>query len=177
MKTDKILRGFSRPIFFSGPPSLALAALPDDAVLVFNVRAFSPYGDCATRSHRRRVPRERKKAVQQTFSADLQPVGNLRGAIGLINWRQSRFSEAITADELICTRGDVWRPATGKCERGSGVLPDGLIPSSIVVGIVLFTGGKGGETVFRRRVAVYAGRRAQGQSCRELISCLGPRVA
>jgi hypothetical protein len=40
--------------FFSGPPSLALTALPDDAVLAFNVRAFSPDGNCAIRSHRRR---------------------------------------------------------------------------------------------------------------------------
>jgi hypothetical protein len=43
------------------PSSLALAALPDDAVPAFNVRAFSPDGDCATRSHRRQVPHERKK--------------------------------------------------------------------------------------------------------------------
>jgi hypothetical protein len=42
------------------PSSLALAALPDEAVLAFNVRAFSPHGDCATRSHRRRAPHERK---------------------------------------------------------------------------------------------------------------------
>jgi hypothetical protein len=50
------------------PSSLALAALPDDAVLAFNVRAFSPDDECATRSHRRRVPHERKKAVQQAFT-------------------------------------------------------------------------------------------------------------
>jgi hypothetical protein len=43
------------------PSSLALAALPDHAVLAFNIRAFSPDGDCATPSHRRRVPHERKK--------------------------------------------------------------------------------------------------------------------
>jgi hypothetical protein len=39
------------------PSSLALAALPDGAVLASNVRPFSPDGDCTTRSHRRRVPR------------------------------------------------------------------------------------------------------------------------
>jgi hypothetical protein len=33
-------------------------------------------------------------------------------------------------------------------------LPDGLILSSIVVDIALFTGWKGGEIVFRHRVAV-----------------------
>jgi hypothetical protein len=67
-----------------------------------------------------------KKAVQQTFSADLQPVGNLRGAIGLIDWRQSRFSKAITADERICTRGDVvWQPATGNVSAGPACCPTG----------------------------------------------------
>jgi hypothetical protein len=50
------------------PSSLALAALPDDAVPAFNVRAFSPDGDCATRSHRHRVPYKRKNAVQQAFT-------------------------------------------------------------------------------------------------------------
>jgi uncharacterized membrane protein len=43
-------------------------------------------------------------------------------------------------------------------DRGAGALPDGLILSSIVVGIALFTGWMGGETVFRHRVAVYAAR-------------------
>jgi hypothetical protein len=56
------------------------------------------------------------------------------------------------------------------------VLPDGLIQSSIVVGIGLFTGWKDGEMVFRRRVAVYPEPWAQGQPCKELISCLNPRV-
>jgi ubiquinone/menaquinone biosynthesis C-methylase UbiE len=42
-------------------------------------------------------------------------------------------------------------------DRGAGVLPDGLIRSSSVVDIALFTGWKGGETVFRHRVAVHAG--------------------
>jgi len=37
-------------------------------------------------------------------------------------------------------------------------LPDGLIPSSIVVGIALFTGWNGGKMVFRHRVAAYACR-------------------
>jgi hypothetical protein len=39
-----------------------------------------------------------------------------------------------------------------QCDRGAGALPDGLILSSIVVGIALFTGWTGGETVFRHRV-------------------------
>src|SRR5262249_23294672 len=50
------------------PSNLALAALPDDAVLAFNIRVFSPDSDRATRSHRCRVPQERKKQVQQVFS-------------------------------------------------------------------------------------------------------------
>jgi hypothetical protein len=55
------------------PSSLALAALPDDAVLAFNARAFSPDGNCATRSHRRRVPHERKKCSgsKPSLSVDL----------------------------------------------------------------------------------------------------------
>jgi uncharacterized membrane protein len=37
----------------------------------------------------------------------------------------------------------------------AGVVPAGLVMSLIVVGILLFTGWKGGELVFRHRVAVY----------------------
>lgn len=76
------------------PSSLALAALPDDAVLAFIVRAFSPDGDRSTRSHWRRVPHERKKmqCSKLHFGVDLQqPLGNLRGVIGLFGWRQNRF--------------------------------------------------------------------------------------
>jgi hypothetical protein len=57
-KTSSRLEPSSAP---PDPSSLALAALPDHAVLAFNIRAFSPDGDCATPSHRRRVPHERKK--------------------------------------------------------------------------------------------------------------------
>jgi hypothetical protein len=63
-----------------------------------------------------------------------------------------------------------------QCDRGAGVLPHGLSLASIVVGIALFTGWKGGEMVFRHRVAVYAEPRAHGQRCKELISCPSPRV-
>jgi len=57
------------------PSSLAPAALPDDAVLAFNVRAFCPDGD--------RVPHERKKCSKPSLGVDLhQPLGNLRGS----NW-------------------------------------------------------------------------------------------
>jgi uncharacterized membrane protein len=43
-----------------------------------------------------------------------------------------------------------------RLENGSAaVLPVGLIISFIVIGIILFTGWKGGELVFRHRVAVY----------------------
>ncbi|WP_036017593.1 DUF2231 domain-containing protein [Bradyrhizobium sp. WSM1743] len=44
-----------------------------------------------------------------------------------------------------------WRYRHG----GPGVLPVGLILSLVVVLILLFTGWKGGEMVFRHRVAVY----------------------
>jgi len=37
----------------------------------------------------------------------------------------------------------------------SGVVPVGLILSVVAVGILVFTGWKGGELVFRHRVAVY----------------------
>jgi hypothetical protein len=41
-------------------------------------------------------------------------------------------------------------------DRGTGVLRAGLILSSIVVGIALFTGWNGGDIVFVHRVALYA---------------------
>ena len=44
-----------------------------------------------------------------------------------------------------------WRYRYG----AAGVIPAGLIMSLIVVCILLFTGWKGGELVFRHRVAVY----------------------
>ena len=44
-----------------------------------------------------------------------------------------------------------WRYRYG----ATGVLPTGLILSVIVVVIILYTGWKGGEMVFRHRVAVY----------------------
>ena len=67
-KPNRFFASFSLLHPSPDPSSLALAALPDDAVLAFNVRAFSPDGDCATRSHRRRVPYKRKNAVQQAFT-------------------------------------------------------------------------------------------------------------
>jgi hypothetical protein len=45
----------------------------------------------------------------------------------------------------------------------AGVFSDRLILSSMVVGIVLFAGWKGGELLFRHRVAVFVGPRARGQ--------------
>ena len=44
-----------------------------------------------------------------------------------------------------------WRYRNG----AAGVIPTGLIMSLVVVCILLFTGWKGGELVFRHRVAVY----------------------
>jgi uncharacterized membrane protein len=44
-----------------------------------------------------------------------------------------------------------WRYRHGS----AGVMPAGLLMSLVVVGILLFTGWKGGELVFRHRVAVY----------------------
>jgi hypothetical protein len=69
-------------------------------VRAFNVRAFSPDGDCATRSHRRRFRTIAKSgAASLHLSVDLhQPLGNLRGALGLFGWRQSRFRGPIMGD-------------------------------------------------------------------------------
>jgi hypothetical protein len=121
--------------------------------------------------------RTSEKAVQQAFtSVDLhQPLGNLRGVIGLFGWRQSRFRRPSWGDEGIRTLGDAWQHAIGNV-AGPGVLPDGLIRSSIAVGIVLFSGWKGGEMVFGHRLAVHAEPGAQGQPGKELISCRSPRV-
>lgn len=44
-----------------------------------------------------------------------------------------------------------WRYRHG----AAGVVPTGLVMSGIVVCILVFTGWKGGELVFRHRVAVY----------------------
>ena len=44
-----------------------------------------------------------------------------------------------------------WRYKNG----AAGIVPTGLVLSLIVVCILLFTGWKGGELVFRHRVAVY----------------------
>ena len=43
-----------------------------------------------------------------------------------------------------------WRYNNGP----AGVLPTGLILSLIVVALIMYTGWKGGEMVFRHRVAV-----------------------
>jgi hypothetical protein len=58
----------------------------------------------------------------------------------------------------------------------AGVLRDGLILSVGSRRDWLFTGWKGGEMVFCHRVAAHAQPPAQGQPCKELISCLRPRV-
>lgn len=73
-------------------------------------------------------------------------------------------------DARIRDLGDAWQHAIGnvlavllsifnffwRFENGSAaVLPVGLIISFVVIGIILFTGWKGGELVFRHRVAVY----------------------
>ena len=52
---------------------------------------------------------------------------------------------------LIALFSFYWRYRNG----AAGVIPSGLVMSLIVVGILLFTGWKGGEMVFRHRVAVY----------------------
>jgi len=72
-------------------------------------------------------------------------------------------------DERIRALGEAWLHAIGNVlavlvslfsfywrynHGAAGVLPVGMISSFIVVGIILFTGWKGGEMVFRRRVAV-----------------------
>jgi hypothetical protein len=44
---------------------------------------------------------------------------------------------AIMGDERIRTLDDAWRHAIRQCDRGAGVLPDGLTLSSIAVGIAL----------------------------------------
>jgi hypothetical protein len=78
------------------PSSLALAALPDDAVLAFNVRAFSADHDCATRSHRRRVRRAKKtQCSKPSLIVDMhQALGNLRGAIGLFGGHAADDTDA-----------------------------------------------------------------------------------
>lgn len=73
-------------------------------------------------------------------------------------------------DERIRALSDAWQHAIGNVAAvllslfsfywryqygAAGVLPTGLILSLLIAGIILFTGWKGGEMVFRHRVAVY----------------------
>lgn len=52
---------------------------------------------------------------------------------------------------LIALFNFYWRYRYG----ATGIIPTGLVMSLVVVCILLFTGWKGGELVFRHRVAVY----------------------
>src|ERR1043166_1709345 len=73
-------------------------------------------------------------------------------------------------DARIRALGDAWQHAIGNViavllslfsfywryrHGATGVLPTGLVLSLIIICIILFTGWKGGEMVFRHRVAVY----------------------
>src|SRR5262249_16045795 len=133
--------------------SLALATLRDGSVLASNVRAFSPHGKCATRSRWRRVPHERQKCSAASLRVDLHPIleGTYLEQLVLFGWRQSRHRGG----------GGVG----GRVDRVVGSRRDWL-----------FTGWKGGEMVLCHRVAAHAQPPAQGQPCKELISCLRPRV-
>jgi hypothetical protein len=148
------------------PSSLALAALPDDAVLAFNVRAFSPDGDCATRSHRRRVPHERKKcsaASLHLVSICTSRSGTYVEQLDYFGWRQSRFRRPSWVMNAFAQSATL-SSTRSACDRGAGVLPDGLILSSIVVGIGLFTGWKRApKWSFATPRCCFVEPRAQGQ--------------
>ena len=73
-------------------------------------------------------------------------------------------------DERIRKISDAWQHAIGNVAMvlvqvfsfywryrygAAGVVPVGLVLSLVAVGILMFTGWKGGELVFRHRVAVY----------------------
>jgi uncharacterized membrane protein len=73
-------------------------------------------------------------------------------------------------DARIRALGDAWQHAIGNViavlvslfslywryrHGAASVLPTGLVLSLIIICIILFTGWKGGEMVFRHRVAVY----------------------
>jgi uncharacterized membrane protein len=77
-------------------------------------------------------------------------------------------------DERIRTLGDAWQHAIGNVIARPACCPTGLVLSSIVVGIVLFTAWKGGEMVFRHRVAVYAEpkRKANPVRCQSRVCAL-----
>jgi hypothetical protein len=101
------------------PSSLALAALPDDAVLAFNIRAFSPDGDYATRSHRRRVPQERKKAVRHLHLVSISSaVREPTWSNWIILLAPDSFLKAIIGDERIRIVGDAWQHAIGDVMAG-----------------------------------------------------------
>jgi hypothetical protein len=124
-----------------------------------------------------------KNAAQQATECRFAPMrGNLRGAVGLFGWRQSRLRRPSWVINASHARGRL-AARDRQCDRGAGVLPDGLIVSSIVVALPLFSGGNGGEMVLIHRVAVHAEARARGQPCEELQATwecekcgLGPRV-
>src|SRR5262249_12746054 len=150
--------------------------LPDDVALAFNVRAFSPDGDCATRSHRRRVRTSEKNAVPQAFTwCRFAPgLGNLTWSNWIIWLAPESFPTAIMYDERIGTVGR-WQHAIGNVIAGPACCPraDPVVDRRRHC---LFIGSKGGDMIFRHSVVVCAEPRAQGQPYKELISCLRPRV-
>jgi hypothetical protein len=94
-------------------------------------------------------------------------------------------------DERNRTLGDAWQHAIGNViavlvflfsfcwlyrHGAAGVLPDGTDPVVHRRRHCPVNRWKGGEMVFRHRVAVYAEPRAQSQAAKELVSCLSPRV-
>jgi hypothetical protein len=92
---------------------LALAALPDDALLAFNIRAFSPDNDCATRLHRRRVPHERKKSSAASLHLVSICISRLGTYVEQLDYLVGAgfVSEGHHGDERICTVGDSWERA------------------------------------------------------------------
>ena len=80
-------------------------------------------------------------------------VGNRRPvAWGLvISWQRAQRSRRRAHSERAARSSFYWRYRND----AAGVLPTGLVISLIVVCILLFTGWRGGELVFRHRVAVY----------------------
>jgi uncharacterized membrane protein len=88
-------------------------------------------------------------------TATLAAVAGLADFLGDARIRQLRdaWHHAIgnVIAVLISLFSFYWRYRNG----AAGVIPAGIVMSLIVACILLFTGWKGGELVFRHRVAVY----------------------
>src|SRR5262245_32283833 len=117
-----------------------------------------------------------KKNSKPSLSVDFhQALGNLRGAIGLFGWRQSRFRRpswvmgAFVRSATLGSTRSAMRSRGWRIARRTDPVVDRRWHRPV-------HRLERRQNVFRHRDAAYAEPRAQGQPCKELIPCLSPHV-